>query len=668
MTDINVISYLAGKGLRGRQGSGNEVTYPCFFDCQESPNSNKRKLYINTEDGFYVCFVCGAQGGTYLLQKHFGDDPKRPEIGEDPLIRRKILNWAAKTGAQMLSNNDDVMLYLLNERGLSPESIVDRQLGFIGNNWSLTGSLPEEFARKELTGTGLIATDGPRTGKDWFYNHLLMPYMTRGNVVGMRGRLWDGKGAKYLTGQHDITRLFNIDSLDGADDVIVTEGEFDAMVLHQHLRGSGDERAHRIAVVGLSGVNGFPDGAEAYFSNAKRIYLGFDPDEPGLRAAVKLKEQFGNRGRILQLPDTLPKCDWSEYLLPIHESADADWHARHPYAGHTWLDVMGLIGGASGKRIFSIKETGFSARAKLAANPNGIKTGFSRLDRAIAPGLLPGQVVVVLAKTGVGKTNFLCNMAWNVRDKPILFISLEMTREEVYARLMRIALFHHPRWDSDQIERALANIWICDANRLSEKDIEELLSEFQVETGARPELAFVDYLGYFARGARGNSAYEKTTNAIMALKAVAKAKEGPIALVVPAQVNRGADSGKPIDLDDARDSGAIEETADFLLSLWSPDKALEAKSNINNQDGSAIATVKSGIVNLSILKSRHGNAGGDPIRLQFDSLTLALVDNDGPNGDRARDHNRLATAGWTYESLRERDTAPEPIPMRFHKD
>src|SRR4051812_5193663 len=205
---FDVVQYLASKGYRGRPGGGNEVAYPCFFDCGEDEHSRKRKLYVNAEEGFYTCFVCGASGGTYLLQKHFGDEPKRDEPGQDPYTRLRILRWAAQVGQEMLSANDHVMLHLLNERGLSPETIVDRQLGYVGNRWSLTKSLPESFKAEELANTGLVNS----TGGDFYYDHILIPYVSRGQVVQLRGKSWTGKGAKYLTASGDVVRLYNVDS------------------------------------------------------------------------------------------------------------------------------------------------------------------------------------------------------------------------------------------------------------------------------------------------------------------------------------------------------------------------------------------------------------------------------------------------------------------------
>ena len=183
----------------------------------------------------------------------------------------------------------------------------------------------------------------------------------------------------------------------------------------------------------------------------------------------------------------------------------------------------------------------------------------------------PGQVMVVLAKTGTGKTVLLCNMAYNMREHRVLFVSLEMTREEVYDRLRRVYLFHYPRASDSELEHHMSSILICDENRLGERDLTQLVDEYEIETRRPPRRRARRLPRLLRPRPKGNSPYEKTTNAVMQLKAEAKA--GRFVCISPAQVNRGTKEGKPIDLDDARDSGAIEETADFLLSIWRPDDA-----------------------------------------------------------------------------------------------
>jgi hypothetical protein len=139
----------------------------------------------------------------------------------------------------------------------------------------------------------------------------------------------------------------------------------------------------------------------------------------------------------------------------------------------------------------------------------------------------------------------------------------------------------------------------------------------------------------------------------MQLKAEAKA--GRYVIISPSQVNRGAKEGKPLDLDDARDGGTVEETADFLFALFRPDEALAAESFVSNQP-------PSGKAKLSILKSRHGGKG-KVFSFQMDLLTLAIVDDSGPLAKKAAEHCYLAWRGHTWEDLRARETAPVQLVM-----
>lgn len=646
--EIDIVQYLATKGHHGRPAHGAEVTYACFFDCQEAPNSKKRKLYVNSAEGMYECKVCGARGGTYLLQKHFGDDPKvSPLPGADPAARRRILEQAADVGMEMLAQRDDILEYLLVDRGLTEDTILERKIGFVGGSWSLAKTLPEEHRNEDLAATGLVYRDGPRKGDDFFYDHILIPYQSHGSVVQIRGKK---VGGKYMTGPGENVRLYNIDSLDEAEDVIITEGEFDCMVVAQALALSPEDRVRRFAVVGLAGADALPERFESFFSTVKRAYIALDPDDTGRRASIRIKELLGTRSRVVELPRELPKCDWTEYLLPVPADADDTWRGLHPHAGHDWRDIMSLIGGATGKRVFFMREAGTAHRA-AADNQPGMKTGYAGLDGALLPGLKPGQVSVFLAKTGTGKTLLLCNLAYNMRHHKVLFVSLEMTREEVYERLMRIYLFHHPLASTEQLEFALQNVLICDENKLSQRDFEAVLEDYEIETGSPPDLVLLDYLGYYARGQKGSSAYDRVTEAIMQLKALAKSDDPSrrCHIITPAQVNRGVAEGKPITLDDARDAGTIEETADFLLSIFAPDNAL----NPDNQG----YVQPSGKLRVEVLKSRHGNKGR-VFSLVVDLLTLAIVDDNTPEAKRAQEHNYLKHRGWTWDDLRKKELEP----------
>jgi hypothetical protein len=105
-------------------------------------------------------------------------------------------------------------------------------------------------------------------------------------------------------------------------------------------------------------------------------------------------------------------------------------------------------------------------------------------------------------------------------------------------------------------------------------------------------------------------------------------------------------------MDDARDAGTIEETADFLLSLWRPDDAL-------SPDGLVQPTGK---VKMTVLKSRHG--GKDrTYTLVMDLLTLAIVEDSTRDAGRANNNNHLYWRGYSYEDLRRKELAPVQLTL-----
>jgi replicative DNA helicase len=247
----------------------------------------------------------------------------------------------------------------------------------------------------------------------------------------------------------------------------------------------------------------------------------------------------------------------------------------------------------------------------------GIQTGLKILDNAIAPGLLPAQLMVVLAKSGVGKTLFLLNLMHRMSMVPgqehlrFLFLSLEQTRGEWWDRARRIHRFYNIESTEQEAEAFWQDrLMIVDKNRLSEAEIVSALDDFDYQLGGQPDVIMLDYLGYWAQGFKGER-YERVSDAVMNLKAMAKDRRIPI--ITPHQVSRGTKYGEEPDTDAARDAGVIEETADFVLLLWSPDTAVGRQEE-----------EKSGVVQMKIGKSRHGGRG-KRITLQFAPISLALV-------------------------------------------
>lgn len=243
------------------------------------------------------------------------------------------------------------------------------------------------------------------------------------------------------------------------------------------------------------------------------------------------------------------------------------------------------------------------------------------IDGFLNLSMKPKQVMVLLARTGHGKTTWLVNtMHRMARAEPelrFLFVSLEQTKGEWFDRANRLRSFY----DGDVSMDETVGFWdprlrIIDDNRLSPVALAQAIEDTRAELGARP-VVVLDYLGYWAQGFQGD-AYHRTSDAIMSLKEIAKYSEVPI--ITPHQVSRDSTSSGRPSPEKARDSGKVNETADFLLTLWYPD--MELMPTINGSDD------RSGLVHIYIDKSRTGGVGRSST-YQMAPLTLALV----PQGD-----------------------------------
>jgi replicative DNA helicase len=220
-------------------------------------------------------------------------------------------------------------------------------------------------------------------------------------------------------------------------------------------------------------------------------------------------------------------------------------------------------------------------------------------------------------------------------DTKILFISLEQTRNQWFERAHRINTFYDP-WASYQ---DTINLWkdrllIMDKNRITQDELRSCIEQFEYEMGVLPTFVCVDYLGYYGRSYKGD-AYERTSAAVMGLKAVAKDYQTIIWALH--QVNRTGDYGKRLRADMARESGVVEETADMQFSLW------------NSAQGEKDQHQEDGLIGMEILKSRDGPIGQE-IYFKFAPLTLAIVPASDPRSDLVAKERLFAQNGDSWET------------------
>lgn len=215
----------------------------------------------------------------------------------------------------------------------------------------------------------------------------------------------------------------------------------------------------------------------------------------------------------------------------------------------------------------------------------GLTSGFSKID-SVTGGFQDGNLIIVAARPGMGKTSFALNVALaaaRIDDLPIAFFSLEMSNDELIQRLIcseaRIQMHDVRRGNikGDQWEdlsRAMGAlhelpIYLDDTGGLSVSDIRHRCRRLKSSAG-KLGAVFVDYLQLLrpSVASRNANRNEEISEICRALKETAKELSVPI--VALAQLNRALESRtekRPM-LADLRDSGSIEQEADIVAFLY----------------------------------------------------------------------------------------------------
>ena len=243
----------------------------------------------------------------------------------------------------------------------------------------------------------------------------------------------------------------------------------------------------------------------------------------------------------------------------------------------------------------------------------GVPTGFPRIDRDLL-GLRAGQMVVIGARPGVGKTSFALNLAVNAAAKgvSVAFFSLEMSSIEVAQRLLSA----RSKVDLSAIRGAKIrpNQWhdLLEATTdLSQLDImiddnpDTTVTEIRAKArrmlhNKEKGLVIIDYLQLVSPpsgGRRSDSRATEVSEMSRGIKIMAKDLKVPV--IALAQLSRESErrTGKRPQLSDLRESGSIEQDADIVMLL---DRSLTPEE-AERQDRPA-----QGMTDVIIAKNRSG--------------------------------------------------------------
>lgn len=187
--------------------------------------------------------------------------------------------------------------------------------------------------------------------------------------------------------------------------------------------------------------------------------------------------------------------------------------------------------------------------------------------------MVPGELVVLLADTGVGKTCWLQNFARKAAPQPVLLFELELPGTLCFERFVQMAakrtgedVFNSYKKGERVEHPGLDHVWVCDQSRMTPESIEDYIRKSAAIIGTPPSLVIVDYIGLVA--GKPGKRYERLSDAAEQMKVIAKSTDTII--VMASQVGRPEDKELVVEprLHHAKDSGSIENSAGLVLGAW----------------------------------------------------------------------------------------------------
>ena len=375
--------------------------------------------------------------------------------------------------------------------------------------------------------------------------------------------------------------LYRMPEVITAKQVWVVEGEKDA------------ETLARLGICATCNVGGAGKWMDAYSESlAKKVAVVCgDNDDPGRKHSKDVFDSLAGTAksvRWVKVPES--HKDITDYV----SSFSSDEEAKRA--------IFALFDGACpfvrgvGLPVFKLSELEDLYKrhiARLDCASLALSKWLPSLARIRS--LVPGELVLLLGATGIGKTAALVNIALKAHPMPTLFFELELPAELMFERALALktkmsclaiesAYKTGDTLGEEAIDQKLSHFHICTQSRLTAAEIERLIVRSELKIGERPRLVLVDYIG-LVHGA-GKSRYERVSSVAEDLKVIAKVTQTII--IIASQVGR--DEDPEIRLSSGKDSGSLENSSGLVIGMWRDD-----------EDATTM--------HLNVLKSTKGGAG-----------------------------------------------------------
>lgn len=251
-------------------------------------------------------------------------------------------------------------------------------------------------------------------------SHLFPAYNSSGELVAIKERYYPDKKYK-IHGDMSQAVLFGLKEFPKTGrSITITEGEYDAMAAY---RMSGSKYPY---VSIFNGCNSAKKECKKSFEELKSfdsIVINFDSDEPGQAATEEIGPMFPGKAKVLQLTEGKDACD---YLKANKGSKYVDEFFRAKQ-----YTLGGIINGA---------DTWEKYKEKKDVESIPFDAQYEKLNQKTY-GIRLGEIVLVTAGTGSGKTQVLREWKYNLLTKTtlkVMDISLEEDTGDTVGGLMAL--------------------------------------------------------------------------------------------------------------------------------------------------------------------------------------------------------------------------------------
>jgi hypothetical protein len=537
---MKLADYLEAKGFPIKQSSGQDITN-CPF-CEDE----KFHLYIDPDKNVYFCHKCNEKGNETTLRRHFND-----QLNENLVSFRK----AAGTKEPKKPPDDDADKYhkdlfdnpaafdYLIKRGLKLETIQHFNLGFMADNQG-----------------GWIA----------------IPYYEAGKLINFKFRSMP-PGKEFKRVKDAKSALFNQDCLKSATEVLITEGEFDAIMCWQ--------AGIKNVVSGSTGCASFAPEWIDQLDHLDKIYLWYDNDEKGNIASDELAPRLG-----------LERC----YFIREEGFKDANEY-------FTCNETYDLTQ-ATQKKIDNVVHF-FESVFKLFEHEKDlsseIRTPWRNVDKLLGA-IEGGDLITLSAVPKTGKSTMALNIAtYNAkRGYPALVYCLEMRPERLAKKVIEAEGFiskeSFTRDAALNVAETIMDIPLYFGYNYKNITTETVFKTIRAAVRRYGlKLVIFDNLHFLIRSLAHVSA--EVGNVTRGFKMLAEELHIPLILIAQP---RKVEDGTIMTMNDLKDSSSIGADSDQVVILWRK----KTKSNMSNPGAQESSFEPKTLVRVDA--SRY-TAGGD---------------------------------------------------------